>query len=228
MNKLLEVSDVVKMLRVPKGTIFRWIKQGDIPCIERNGIYIFNKSTLETWAASKNILLKKKQFNDTINEKNVNSYSSALIEAIFAGNVFKNINCSSVENFFLEIPKHIKFSNKFETYLPDLLTKREKLGTTSIGSGIAIPHPINLLGNKISKSMIATFFLKKHLDFDSADKIPVFVAFVLMSKNSSEHLDLLSKLTQFINYSETIDFLRKSPSLEKLIDQIQKTLAENI
>ena len=100
MTELLNVSDVVKMLQVPEGTIYRWIKQGDIPYIERSGIYIFNKSTLETWAASKHILLKNNQFNDTNNEKNLNSYNSTLIKAILAGNVFKNINCSSVENFF--------------------------------------------------------------------------------------------------------------------------------
>ena len=66
MEKWLMVDDVVKMLQVPEGTIYRWIKQGDIPCIERRGEYIFNPSTIETWAASKHILLKSKPLYDQL------------------------------------------------------------------------------------------------------------------------------------------------------------------
>ena len=46
MSKWLVVSDVVQLLHVPEATIYRWIRQGDIPCIIRRGKYYFNQSTL--------------------------------------------------------------------------------------------------------------------------------------------------------------------------------------
>jgi len=103
---------------------------------------------------------------------------------------------------------------------------REKLSSTGIGNGVAIPHPKTLLIERIPQSMVGTFFLKKTLDFKAPDKIPVYVVFVLLSTTSFHHLELLSQLTSFLHLSETSNFLKQSPSLESLIDKLQKTLAE--
>ena len=59
MAKWLLVSDVVQLLRVPEATIYRWIRQGDIPCVVRSGKYYFNQSTLFSWAESKHIHIHK-------------------------------------------------------------------------------------------------------------------------------------------------------------------------
>jgi len=227
MNKWLMVTDVVKMLQVPEGTIYRWIKQGDIPCIERRGEYIFNQSTLITWAASKHILLKIKPLHDHHKDKNFIPRSSTLIDAIQAGKVFNNIDCSSIEKLFIAIPKYLNLPKQIQNDLPDLFKQREVLSTTGIGNGIAIPHPKYLLGTQISSSMIGTFFLKKPIDFKASDDLPVFVVFVILSKNSSHHLELLSQLTRFLNFSKTINFLKKHPSLENLVEEIQKTNVES-
>ena len=161
MKKWLMVADVVKMLQVPEGTIYRWIRQGDIPCIERRGDYIFNQSTLITWAASKHILLKSKPLHEHHIDKNIKARSSTLVDAIQAGKVFKNIDCSSIEKLFIEIPKYLNLSKQIQNELPDLFKQREVLSTTGIGNGVAIPHPKNLLGTQIYSSMIGTFFFKK-------------------------------------------------------------------
>ena len=226
MEKWLMVADVVKMLQVPEGTIYRWIRQGDIPCIERRGEYIFNQSTIVSWAASKNILLKKKPLYEQNVEKYLNTESSSLVNAIQVGKIFYNIDCSSIEKLFKDIPKYMNLPKKIQNILPDLLKQREILSTTGIGNGIAIPHPKNLIGTEIPSSMISTFFLKNTLDFKVSDDIPVFVVFVILSKNSTHHLELLSQLTRFLNFSKTINFLKKSPSLRHLVEEIQKNIAE--
>ena len=46
MAKWLLVSDVVQLMQVPEATIYRWIRQGDIPCIVRSGKYYFKKARL--------------------------------------------------------------------------------------------------------------------------------------------------------------------------------------
>ena len=225
MGKWLMIADVVKMLQVPEGTIYRWIKQGDIPCIERRGDYIFNQSTIVTWAASKNILLKSNPLYEKSIKKNLISRNSTLVDALENGKVFKNIDCSSIEKLFSEIPKYMNLPAQIQNDLPELFKQREILSTTGIGNGIAIPHPMNLIGTKISSSMIGTFFLKNPIDFNSSDDIPVFAVFVILSKSSSHHLELLSQLTRFLNFSKTINFLKQYPSLETLVEEIQNTIA---
>ena len=96
------VSEVVKMLQVPEGTIFRWIKQGDIPYIEKKGEYFFNASTIITWADAKNILLNKNQFKECF----LNLHSSIIIDLNYK---FKQID------YFLM--KHLSFFFVTLTYL---------------------------------------------------------------------------------------------------------------
>jgi len=226
MAKWLIVSDVVRMLHVPEATVYRWIRQGDIPCIERRGKHFFNQSTLLTWADSKHIHLKESSLVEQKSESMGDPPYSILGNAIKAGNVFKNFPSKSVHNLFKEIPIQMHLPKNIKNILSEQLLKRELLSSTGIGNGVAIPHPKYLIGEKISQSMIGTFFLETPLDFKAPDKMPVFVVFVLLSTNSFYHIELLSQLTSFLNHSETSDFLKQSPSLENLVDQLQKTLAE--
>jgi len=226
MAKWLVVSDVVRMLHVPEATVYRWIKQGDIPCIERRGKHFFNQSTLLTWADSKHINLKDYSFTEQKIENKNNSPYTILENALKVGKVFKNLRSTSVNNLFKEIPKHMNVPNNIKKMLTEQLKQREMLSSTGIGNGIAIPHPKSLVAENISQSMIGTFFLETPLDFKSPDKIPVFAVFLLLSSCSFDHLELLSQLTRFLNHSETSNFLKQSPSLENLVDQLQKTLAE--
>ena len=74
--------------------------------------------------------------------------------------------------------------------------------------------------------MVGTFFLETPLDFKAPDGLPVFVIFVLLSRDSFHNLQLLSQMARFLSHAKMNDFLKHSPSLENLVDKFQKTLAE--
>ena len=76
--------------------------------------------------------------------------------------------------------------------------------------------------------MIGTFFLEEPLDFNAPDGLPVFVIFVLLSPDSFQHLRLLSELAKLLNNVKICDFLKKSPSIDKIIEQFKKNLAETV
>ena len=95
MSKWLVVSDVVQLLHVPEATIYRWIRQGDIPCIIRRGKYYFNQSTIISWADSKHIHLEEHKRRSRKSKEQVSQ--SRLIEALKAGNVFHVVPSSSIE-----------------------------------------------------------------------------------------------------------------------------------
>jgi len=224
MSKWLIVSDVVQLLHVPEATIYRWIRQGDIPCIIRRGKYYFNQSTLVSWAESKNIHLEEHKRNSC---KSKEQFSQArMIDALKAGNIFHAVPSSSIESLFQEVSVRMDLPQPIGESLAELLLQREYLSSTGIGKGIAIPHCKTPLGKQIKQSMVGTFFLENSLDFRSLDGLPVFVVFVLLSIDSFHHLQLLSQLARILSQSQMIDFLHKSPSLENLVEQFQKTLAE--
>ena len=226
MAKWLLVSDVVQLLHVPEATIYRWIRQGDIPCIVRRGKYYFKQSTLFSWAESKHIHIHEHLLDRQKNKKEVKPSKFQLIEALKTGNVFHDVPSASIEILFQEVSSRMDLPQPVKVSLTEQLLQREKISSTGIGNGFAIPHPKTPLGQQINQPIVGTFFLQSPLDFKAPDGLPVTAVFVLLSTDSYHHLKLLSQLVRLLGNSIVNDMLNRSPSLEILVAQFEKTLAE--
>jgi len=226
MAKWLLVSDVVQLLHVPEATIYRWIRQGDIPCIVRRGKYYFKQSTLFSWAESKHIHIHEHLLDRQKNKKEVKPSKFQLIEALKTGNVFHDVPSASIEILFQEVSSRMDLPQPVKVSLTEQLLQREKISSTGIGNGFAIPHPKTPLGQQINQPIVSTFFLQSPLDFKAPDGLPVTAVFVLLSTDSYHHLQLLSQLVRLLGNSIVNDMLNRSPSLEILVAQFEKTLAE--
>jgi len=75
---------------------------------------------------------------------------------------------------------------------------REKLMSTGVGKGIALPHAKT---NHILEETGALIILKQGVEFESLDEKPVNIAFLLLGKenNVGNHLRLLSKISRLLN-----------------------------
>jgi PTS system nitrogen regulatory IIA component len=80
----------------------------------------------------------------------------------------------------------------------DSLFARERLGSTGLGQGVAIPHG-RIKGLK--ESLCAFFRLAQPVPFESPDGQPVVLAFVLLvpEKATEKHLQILSELAQMFS-----------------------------
>ncbi len=80
----------------------------------------------------------------------------------------------------------------------DALFAREKLGSTALGLGVAIPHG-RIKGLKAASG--AFFRLANPIQFDAPDGQPVSLIFVLLVPQSAneQHLQLLSELAQMFS-----------------------------
>lgn len=91
---------------------------------------------------------------------------------------------------------HYSFLN--EGALLTNLNNRERLGSTGIGKGIAIPHCRLENCDRVIGAFIT---LSQAVEFDAIDSEPVDLIFVLVvpQEATSEHLDLLGQLAQRFN-----------------------------
>jgi PTS system nitrogen regulatory IIA component len=88
---------------------------------------------------------------------------------------------------------------------------RERLASTGIGNGIAIPHPRDPLSNPPEAPIIITYFLKTPVNFKAVDDQPVSVLFLLISPTVKHHLHLLSRLSYCIRNRSFVAFLNTHP-----------------
>ena len=96
------------------------------------------------------------------------------------------------------------------------LCARERLGSTGLGKGVAIPH-----GRvKGSRHVQASFIrLKKPLPFDAADGEPVDLLFCLAVPEDcgEDHLKLLAQVAELFSDPELLHELREAESSDRLL-----------
>ncbi|MAD58140.1 MAG: PTS fructose transporter subunit IIA [Porticoccus sp.] len=128
-------------------------------------------------------------------------------------NISMNIDGSSkkvvLENLSIYIASLTQGINSENIY--QSLQNRERLGTTAIGGGIAIPH----CRIPQCKKIIGAFFkLKNSIDFNSDDGTLVDLIFVLIvpDEHNESHLRALSVIAELLQNQKNCSALRKAKS----------------
>jgi PTS system nitrogen regulatory IIA component len=97
----------------------------------------------------------------------------------------------------------------------DTLLERERLGTTGVGEGVAIPH-----GRIGEIQQIRAMFarLKDPIDFDAVDGRPVDLLFLLLApaQAGADHLKALSKISRLLRDRTNCEKLRGAKSSEAI------------
>ncbi|MES9993460.1 MAG: PTS IIA-like nitrogen regulatory protein PtsN [Candidatus Thiodiazotropha sp.] len=103
----------------------------------------------------------------------------------------------------------------------DALLERERLGSTGLGKGIALPHARM---PQISEALAAFIQLPQGIDFDAIDNQPVDLAFAMLvpEEATDEHLQLLAKLAQMFDDQDFCSALRQATTTDELYKLIQQ------
>ncbi|MCU7942610.1 MAG: PTS IIA-like nitrogen regulatory protein PtsN [Candidatus Thiodiazotropha sp. (ex Cardiolucina cf. quadrata)] len=103
----------------------------------------------------------------------------------------------------------------------DALLERERLGSTGLGKGIALPHARM---PHITEALAAFVQLPEGIDFDAIDNQPVDLAFAMLvpEEATDEHLQLLAKLAQMFDDHDFCSELRQATTAQDLYQLIQQ------
>ena len=137
-----------------------------------------------------------------------------------------NYDGTSKKQVLEELSKlaEIKLGINSRTLLENL-TKREKLGSTAVGNGIAIPHA-NI--SSVDRPFVFVSTLVNGLDFNSSDDLPVDIIFLLIApdKKGSEHLQALALISRLLRNKELTTKLRGCKSAESALAVISQSIRE--
>jgi nitrogen PTS system EIIA component len=116
---------------------------------------------------------------------------------------------NSKDDILKELISLLKLDDKSEGMLYKMLKRRENLGSTGIGRGIAIPHCRSLV---VSKLRVAFARKTEGTDFRAIDEKPVHFFFLIVApplEVSNQYLPVLGKIAQFSKESDVPDRLFK-------------------
>ena len=131
--------------------------------------------------------------------------------------IFVDIEADSKKNVFKILGNLFAKKNaSLASTIINRLNERERLGSTSVGNGVAIPH-VKIRG----LTKICGFFssLERPIDFEAADKQPVDLIFTLLAPENNkgtEHLKALAMVSRVFNDKNIRAKLRSSENTDSL------------
>ncbi len=133
----------------------------------------------------------------------------ALIDILAPSSVFPTLKVGSKKQALQELSVHAaELLKRDEREIFETLNQRERLGSTGVGNGIAIPH------GKLAKmdKLFGMFArLERPIDFESLDGEPVDLIFLLLAPETAgaDHLKALARVARLLRDPEVARKLRQ-------------------
>ena len=145
-----------------------------------------------------------------------------LRELFSAETVKLDLESDTKDDALRELVGLLALDGKSEGVLYKTLKRRENLGSTGIGKGIAIPHCRSLVVNRLR---LAYGRKPSGLDFNAIDGAPVHNFFLIIApplEVSNQYLPVLGKIAQFAKDPDIPDLLAGLDSVDGFLELLEE------
>jgi len=146
-----------------------------------------------------------------------------LTDSLDAGGIIYRLDGTSRDEVIGNLVNNLRLSDGVDKdYLLKVLIAREELASTSVGRGIAIPHPRNPVLLHTTQPTVTLAFLENPVDFRSLDNLATKVLFCVISPTLRAHLHLLSMLGYALKNDKFRQAIEQTESREKIFDALRQ------
>ncbi len=101
----------------------------------------------------------------------------------------------------------------------DALGAREKLGSTAIGKGVAIPHAKLA---ELDQPVVAIILLQGELDFEAPDDEPVDIVFGIVTPPEATDVQMIAQFAKYLRDPKFLNALRSATTAQDVVDTLQR------
>ena len=214
----LNSNEVASLLGVSEQEVRAWAYSGRLPVVDVQDRLQFNRQAILEWALTHGHPL------------------NLGVAAMAPSGLPPLAELFAPERFHYDIPGRtfaevlraaldvLKLPPEDKELIYDLLVSREKLMTTALGDGLAIPHLRVPVVVDVPRPALSIFFTCKPIDMGALDGMPVHTLFLLLSLAPKQHLELLARLTFLFRQPEFVKLLQERAKPETILEWIQLVL----
>ncbi|MEW6234667.1 MAG: PTS sugar transporter subunit IIA [Candidatus Omnitrophota bacterium] len=204
MQKLLTIKEVGDLLQVNQRTILRMIQNDKIPATKIGNQWRFHPIHLEKWVLNGGVDANGGMENAWELEEEFQVFSPS--------RVLLDLNAASAADALRKMADHLADEGHLlqRDIFYNALLEREKMSTTGVGRGVALPHAWHPINDLFRVPLVVAARLKQAVDFQAVDGLPVDLVFMLCSPRNRLHLKLLSAVNSIVREPFTLDLLRQA------------------
>lgn len=139
-----------------------------------------------------------------------------LSDLLAPGGIFPSFEAESKKQVLLDLASRAaEITGLDARTVYDTLLQRERLGSTGLGRGIAVPH-VKL--KSLSSIVCLLAQLKNPIDFESQDGEPVDLVFVLLAPEHAggDHLKALARISRLVREPSALERLRSATDVTSI------------
>lgn len=216
----LTMTDVARLFGVSTATIARWVQEDNLPASEIESQYLFNREELLEWATIRKLALSPAIWQHA---GDAQPAEPSLAEALAFGGVGYQVSGADRTEVLRSALQGLPLPDGSDREaLLELFLARERLGTTAVGDGVAIPHPRCPLVLGLPRPAVRLCFLAQGHDFGAADGKPVDTLFLMACRTVHEHLKLLARLATTLRRDAFRQVLARRPEAEEILEAVRR------
>jgi len=213
-------SEAARLLRVSEDTLERWVRQGLLRPADRGGKR-FERAELARWARERGLRIASEGTTAA------GPSDPALLQALERGAVVSGVQVSeAAEAIRVAVDSLHHIQKELRARLLEKVLERERMASTAVGQGIAIPHPRQPLGEAIQEPVVSLLFLASPVDWVASDGELVHTVALLAAPTAAAHLEILSQVGRALGSPQLLPLLREHPTKAALSASLRSLLAE--
>lgn len=213
----LNVPETAALLGVSEKTIYRHVKQGNVPFYRVGEQYRFSRAELLAWATSRRLDVPESLFHDSLH---CTVPLPTLTEALKEGGITYRVEGRDKESVLRQLAEVARFTYPVaRDHLFRLLLAREALGSTGVGHGIAVPQLVYPTTLDLGGPTVSLIFLETPVDFEALDEAPVVCLLGVFSATLRGHYHLLERIHFALRDSGVRDALESQAGREEILNE---------
>ncbi len=227
-QEVLTLAEVAQYLRIAEKTVLRMIARNEIPCVKVANQWRFLKTVIDDWLLARMNVVPQDDLAAVLS----NPEGIIPLKRLINENLVVPLKPGTKEEVLSQLVEplvKLELVTEPQDFLRKLLL-REKITSTALGRGMAIPHLRHPRENPGSGAHLVMGLCPEGTDFKSHDGQKTHVFFLLLSDSETLHLRVIAKLNSlFRNDEAALKLCRLEPAqaLEELF-RMESTLLHEV
>jgi PTS system nitrogen regulatory IIA component len=194
-GEIMTLSEVAVYLRLAEKTVLRMVHKGQIPCAKVASQWRFLRSMMDDWLIAKMRVVPQNDLARLIESSPEVVPLSRLLKAEY---VILDIRPGTKEDVLHQLVQPLLRSQFIDREGPfvDKLLERERIVSTAVGKGVAIPHLRNPQENPGGGPLLVVGICREGTDFEALDGEKTHLFFLLCTDSEVVHLRVLAKVNR--------------------------------
>ena len=194
-GEIMTLSEVAVYLRLAEKTVLRMVHKGQIPCAKVASQWRFLRSMMDDWLIAKMRVVPQNDLARLIESSPEVVPLSRLLKAEY---VILDIRPGTKEDVLHQMVQPLLRSQFIDREGPfvDKLLERERIVSTAVGKGVAIPHLRNPQENPGGGPLLVVGICREGTDFEAPDGEKTHLFFLLCTDSEVVHLRVLAKVNR--------------------------------